>query len=1061
MKRYAFLFGLLICGRATGDEPRIEFNRDIRPILSDNCFSCHGPDEKTRQGGLRLDLSDAARGKLDSGKIAIVPGKALESEVIRRVLSTDAGEQMPPADSGKKLTATQFEMLQRWIAQGAEYQRHWSFVAPRRDAVKLPSSPAALSPIDTAILERLQREGLALSPEADRQRLVRRVTLDLTGAPPSLDEIELFLHDPSPDAYERLIDRLMASPRYGERMTLDWLDAARYADTHGFNNDTTRYMWRWRDWTISAFNANIPFDRFVTEQLAGDLLPKATLDQQVATGFNRNHVINSEGGIIPEEYRVEYVADRVHTTATIFLGLSMGCARCHDHKFDPITNREYYQFFAFFNQLNEQGEAGRVGNAEPMIKAPTAEQTERLARYQRDLTAFDESLSQQMVQAETRIAEWEPKLREATTSASAAPKPLLRFALNERIGNDVANLCDTLHRAHVVGKAEWVAGKLDGAIKLDGNTHVEAGDLASFERTDSFSWGGWINVENKDGATVVSRMDDAAGHRGFDLLLTGGKLTAHLIHQWPDNALHVATRTEVPVNQWKHVFATYDGSSKGEGLKLYVDGKLQEIDITHNHLTDSTISSKTLRIGRRTDGAPFKGLIDDIRIYDRCLPADEVMAVSQFDSLQDLLALKNDERTAGQTQSIVRSYLLRFDADFKALTDRRIEMDKRKSDLEKGLPSAMVMLEMPQPRSTFILKRGQYDAPGEQVQPGVPASLPAFPSGAPLNRLGLAQWLLSPDHPLTGRVAVNRAWATFFGNGLVETVEDFGSQGQWPSHLELLDWLAVEFSGADGAVAANQRSRPHWDVKRLHRSIVESATYRQTSRVSPELYERDPANKLLARGPRFRLPAETIRDSALSAAGLLSDHLGGPSVSPYQPAGLWDDVAVGADYEGTVYRQDQGEGLYRRSMYTFWKRTCPPPGLNAFDAPEREVCTARRSRTNTPLQALVLLNDPTYLEAARKLAERAILNGGPTLESRLTMAFQLALSRSPTDTELQVLVKTHQQRLDHYRKDLPGAKALVSVGESPREPSIEDAELAAWTSVMSLILNLDEAITKG
>lgn len=1061
MKRYAFLFVLVFCGRAIGDEPRVKFNRDIRPILSDNCFSCHGPDEKTRQAGLRLDLADAARAKLESGKTAIAAGNVAGSEMIRRILSTDSSEQMPPADSGKKLSPAQLESLKRWIAQGAEYQRHWSFVTPRRDAVKMPSSAAALSPIDSAIIDRLQREGLSLSPAADRQRLIRRVTLDLTGAPPSLDEVELFSADQSPDAYERLVDRLMSSPRYGERMTLDWLDAARYADTHGFNNDTTRYMWRWRDWTINAFNANLPFDQFVIDQLAGDLLFKPTLDQQIATGFNRNHVINSEGGIIPEEYRVEYVADRVHTTATIFLGLSMGCARCHDHKFDPITNREYYQFFAFFNQLNEQGEAGRVGNAEPMIKAPTPEQTERLARYQRELASFDDALSQHMGQAETKIAEWEPMLREAIMSVGTAQKPLLRFALNERIGNDVANSCDTQHRAHVVGKAEWVAGKLDGAIKLDGNTHVEAGDMASFERTDSFSWGGWINVENKDGATVVSRMDDAAGHRGFDLLLTGGKLTAHLIHQWPDNALHVVTKTEVPVGQWKHVFATYNGSSKGEGLKLYVDGKLQDADITHNHLTDTTVSNKTLRIGRRTDGAPFKGLIDDVRIYDRCLTADEVLAVSQFDSLQDLLALTSDERTAGQTQSIVRSYLLRFDREFKALTDSRAELDKRKVDLEKAQPSAMVMQEMPQPRSTFILKRGQYDAPGEQVQPGVPASLPAFPSGAPLNRLGLAQWLLSPDHPLTSRVAVNRAWATFFGNGLVETVEDFGSQGQWPSHLDLLDWLAVEFSGSDSHAPLSVAARPRWDVKRLHRSIVESATYRQTSRVSPELYERDPANKLLARGPRFRLPAETIRDSALAAAGLLSDHLGGPSVSPYQPAGLWDDVAVGADYEGTVYRQDKGEGLYRRSMYTFWKRTCPPPGLNAFDAPEREVCTARRSRTNTPLQALVLLNDPTYLEAARKLAERAIHTGGPTLETRLSTAFQLALSRKPTAIELQVLVKTYQQRLDRYRQDSAGAKSLLSVGESPRDSAIDEAELAAWTSVTSLILNLDEAVTKG
>ena len=1062
--RFTLTIGLWLIGVShkliLADAP-LEFNRDIRPILSDNCFSCHGPDEKTRHGGLRLDLSEPARAKQESGKVAVVPGKITESELVRRILSEQDGERMPPAESGKHLTPRQIELLQRWIAEGAEYQPHWSFVAARRPRPVDHVSPDALGLIDSFVLGRLNQEGLSPSPPADKERLIRRVTLDLTGTPPTPLEMSLFLEDKSPDAYERLVDRLMASPRYGERMALDWLDAARYADTHGFNNDTTRYMWRWRDWTIDAFNQGLPFDQFVTDQLAGDLVPNPTLEQRIATGFNRNHVINSEGGIIPEEYRVEYVADRVHTTATIFLGLSMGCARCHDHKFDPITQREFYQFFAFFNQLNEQGEAGRVGNAEPIIKAPTADQSLRIAAVSKSLAALEQSIQQRTETGRSTIVEWEPQLKEAVSAKNVELVPMLRWKFDEMSGTEATEDHDPNRKSPITGKSEWVAGKLNGAIKFDGNTHVEAGELASFERTDRFSFGAWIYLENKEGGAVISRMDDGDAFRGFDLLLAGGKLTAHLIHRWPDDALHVVSKAEVPLNQWKHVFATYDGSSRGEGLKLYLDGKPLEVEITNNYLTSTTITAKSLRIGRRTPGSPFKGLIDDVRIYDRELAPPEVLAVAEADGLPDLLALRADQRSPDQVTSIVQAYLGRFDAEYQSLVQQRMITEKQRLELEKTVPSAMVMQDMPQPRATFFLKRGQYDAPGDEVTADVPVSLPPFPRDAPRNRLGLAQWLLSPEHPLTARVAVNRAWMQFFGSGLVETVEDFGSQGQWPSHLDLLDWLAVEYSGASSESSAPNTSRPRWDTKRLHRQIVNSSTYRQSSKVSPERYERDPNNKLLARGPRFRLQAEMIRDNALAIAGLLSDRIGGPSVSPYQPAGLWDDVAVGADYEGTVYKQDKGEGLYRRSMYTFWKRTCPPPGLNTFDAPEREVCTARRSRTNTPLQALVLLNDPTYLEAARQLAERVILEGGTSVETRLALAFRLALSRTPTSKETEILAKTYQQRLSRYRQDPTGAKSLISVGESPRNESIEEIEFAAWTSVMSLILNLDEAITKG
>lgn len=1047
---------------------RLEFNRDIRPILSDNCFACHGPDEKTRQGGLRLDLSEQSRVKLASNKAAIIPGNVADSELVRRILATDPSEQMPPADSGKHLTSTQVDLLKKWIAQGAEYQAHWSFEPLARPTVPLLGADRHLrrNALDNFVQERLLQEHLQPSPEVDRERLLRRVSFDLAGTPPTLEEIDDFLADSAPDAYEKVVDRLLASPRYGERMALDWLDAARYADTHGFNNDTTRYMWRWRDWTINAFNSGMPFDQFVTEQLAGDLLPEPTVEQRIATGFNRNHVINSEGGIIPEEYRVEYVADRVHTTATILLGVSLSCARCHDHKFDPFTQREYYEFFAFFNNLNEQGEAGRVGNAEPTIKAPTAEQATRQLALAKQLKSFDETLQQRLATATQSTSEWEPKLRELYRSSALAPVPILHWPLDEAAGNDVAEQVDPTRKGQVVGTADWTTGKFGGAIKLDGNSHIEAGDLANFDRTDRFSYGAWVNVASKDAATVISRMDDADSHRGFDLLLVGGKLTAHLVHHWPDNALHVVTKAEVPVNEWKHVFATYDGSSQGEGFKLYVDGKRQEVEITNKHLSETTRTTKPLRIGRRTSGAPCRGLIDDVRIFDRELSADEVAAVAGTDGVRDLLAIDRDKRTADQATLLAKAYLGRFDTEYQAWTAKRAETARQQVELEKLVPTAMVMLEMPQPRKAFVLKRGQYDQPADEVQPNTPASLPPFPAEAPRNRLGLSRWLLASSNPLTSRVAVNRAWNLFFGAGLVETVEDFGSQGQWPTHLDLLNWLAVEFMEAgspqvrfDGSALAVDSSR--WDVKRLHRLMVTSATYRQSSNVSADLLERDPLNKLLARGPRFRLQAEVIRDSALATAGLLCDHVGGPSVSPYQPAGLWDDVAVGADYEGTVYHQDKGEGLYRRSMYTFWKRTCPPPGLNTFDAPEREVCTARRSRTNTPLQALVLMNDPTYLEAARKLAERSMLLGGTTAESRAIYAFRTALSRSPTQPEKDLILRLYHQRLDKMRNDPAAAIELLAVGESARDESLSEAELAAWTSVMSVILNLDELITKG
>jgi len=1035
----------------------VEFNRDVRPILSDHCFQCHGPDQRTRQAGLRLDVESVARQALESGATAIVAKNPDASEVWRRITSTDAEARMPPAETGKKLTAAEIELVRRWIDEGAGYESHWSLLAPRRaSAPEVHDVAWPKSAIDRFVLARLEREGLRPSPEAEPATLIRRVTLDLTGLPPSVSEIDAFLADTSQGAYESLVDRLLQSPRHGERMAQEWLDVARYADTHGFNNDTTRYMWRWRDWVIDAFNGNMPFDRFVIEQLAGDLLPNPTLEQRIATGFNRNHVINSEGGIIPEEYRVEYVADRVHTTATVFMGLSVGCARCHDHKFDPITQREFYQLFAFFNNLAEQGEAGRVGNAEPLIKAPTSQQIVQLAALQAELAAREAALQGHVAQVTANRAAWEATLTAELAKLPAPPVDYVcRLPLDETAGADVADAAAPDRRAKVIGNPVWAAGTLGGALQCDGNTHVDVGDVAGFERDAKFSWGAWIHPTTNDAQAVVARMDDADAFRGWDLLLAEGKLTAHLIHRWPENAIHVETKQPIALNQWQHVMATFDGSSKAAGLAIFVNGVKQELEVTHDSLSDTIRTAKPLHVGRRSGnlggGSPFKGLIDDVRVYGRQLSDDEVLTLAQYAVAGELLAIPSDKRTSQQQETLERFYLDRFDPRHRELVAARADAERLKNEFDKAIATVMVMQEMPEPRQAFVLRRGQYDLPdaGQPVSPGVPQCLPPLPAGAPSNRLGLAQWLVSAEHPLTSRVMANRLWQMVFGTGLVETMEDFGSQGEWPSHPELLDWLATELV------------RGGWDLKAILRQIVTSATYRQSSRVSRLLHERDPRNRLLARGPRFRLSAETIRDQALAASGLLIERPGGPSVSPYQPDGLWDDVVVGADYEGTVYKQDHGEGLYRRSMYTFWKRTCPPPGLNTFDAPEREVCTVRRARTNTPLQALVLLNDPTYLEAARALAERVMAEGGETPESRATFAFRVATARPPRPAELELLVAAYRRRLEQYRADPAAAEALVAIGERKRNEAFDVAELAAWTTVANMILNLDEMITKG
>lgn len=772
---------------------KVSFDRDVRPILSNHCWKCHGPDAKERKAGLRLDQLDSATKPAESGKIAVVPNKPGESELLHRILSPDADAQMPPASEDKPLSAAQKDILKRWIEQGATFEQHWSFrpvTRPQLPAVKNRAWPK--TPIDHFVLARLESEGLSPSPEADRETLIRRVTLDLTGLPPTIAEIDEFLNDRDPNAYEKVVDRLLKSPHYGERMALDWLDASRFADTNGYHIDNGRDMTRWRKWVIDSFNRNLPFDQFTIQQLAGDLLPEpadptAAFEQKIASGFHRNHMINFEGGAFPKEYHNAYIVDRVNTTATVWLGLTIACSQCHDHKYDPLTQREFYQLYAFFHNVPENGLDGRKGNAEPLLKFPTEEQQKQLAELTDNIT------------------------------------------------------------------------KLDARLK---------------------------SAKDEDAKTVKADLD---------------------------------------------------------------------------------------------------------------------------------------------------------------------RLRKTQTELEQLIPTSMIMREMEQPRETFVLIRGQYDKPGDKVEADVPSVLPRLPEGSTRNRLGLAQWLTHPSHPLMSRVTVNRYWQSYFGTGLVKTSEDFGSQGELPSHPELLDWLAAEFLS-------------NWNVKHFQRLIVTSATYRQASRVSPSLVARDPENRLLARGSRHRLPAEGIRDLALSVSGLLQHKIGGPSVSPYQPAGLWEELMARADgknWTAQEYTQSHGADLYRRTMYTFWKRTCPPAQLATFDAPDRETCTVRRARTNTPLQALVLMNDPTYVEASRKFAERILTEGGATLEQRITFAFRLTTARQPTPRELAVLRRVFEQQLTRFQADPAAAAKLLSVGESSRNEQLAAHELAAWAAVASVLLNLDEVVTKG
>jgi hypothetical protein len=1015
---------LLVCGGllprvvCAADDEKLQFNRDIRPILSDNCFRCHGFDKNTREADLRLDVTEGAYAEREGGVKPIVPGKPEESELFRRITTSDQDERMPPADSHQSLTAAQIDLIKRWITEGAEYQSHWAFIKPVQSEVPgvQGSGFRVQNSIDAFVAAKLQKAGLSMSPEADKATLLRRVTLDLTGLPPTLEELDAFLADASPDAYEKVVDRLLASPRYGERMVLEWLDAARYADTNGYQGDRTRTMWPWRDAVIRSLNNNMPFDQFTIEQLAGDLLPNATPEQKLASGFNRNHPLNGEGGRIPEESRNDYVMDRVETVGTVWLGLTVGCCRCHDHKYDPIRQKEYFQFFAYFNNVNETGAVdygGDFGNANPVMLFVPPENAETLAQRRADLSAAEAKLNAVLPQIDAAQAQWEKE---------SLPTP-------GWVGVDVVS---------TKAKGSTTFTKQDDGSLLTGGAPSESDVHELVLRTDQVG----ITAIRLEGLRHDSLPKGGPGRASSgNFVLTGiegeavsvvdpnQKQPLQFKTALADYAQQGFPPADVVDDNPKTGWAVLDGPEQTNRVGIFVFANPlgftggTELHVRfHYESIYSRHSAGRFRLSITTDPQPGLTLVSSDLAAVLALPSDQ----------------RNDEQRK-KLREFYRNNVWPGYGDFSlAITKARGAL----SDYENSLPHPMVMDELPQPRESWVLVRGLYTNHGDKVEPGVPAFLPALAADQPGNRLSLARWLVSAENPLTPRVMVNRYWQMFFGTGLVKTTEDFGVQGEAPSHPELLDWLAANFVSSG------------WNVKAMHRLMVTSAAYRQSSRSTPELIERDPANRLLARGPRHRLSAFAIRDQALAVSGLLVEKLGGAPVKPYMAPGVWEDASIGK----IKYERDKGEGLYRRSLYTFWRRIAAPAMF--FDASARSVCTVRLPRTNTPLQALILMNDVQYVEASRNLATRVIQKAGSTPEERLTMAFRLCTARAPSDAERQVLVEAYQNLLTRFQTDTDAATKLVSQGDSPRPADANLTELAAYTGACSLILNLDETITK-
>ena len=1028
---------------------QIDYNLHVKPILSDRCFVCHGPDKEKIKAGLRLDLAESAYGILPEhpGHRAIVPGNLRKSEVFHRLIAEDPELMMPPPDSRLSLTDYEKAVLIRWIEDGAEYKPHWAFVPPNANAApEVQEQSWPHNEVDRFILNALEQKGWSHNPEADKPTLLRRLSFDLTGLPPSPADIQTFLKDNSPEAYEKAVDRLLASPAYGERMAVDWLDLARYADTHGYTVDRYRDMSPWRDWVIKAFNANMPYDQFVTWQLAGDLLPESPdpvqqREQVLATGFNRNHQQNMEGGIVEEEFRVEYVADRTNTLGTAFLGLTMECARCHDHKYDPITQKEYFQLFGFFNNVREAGQISwddALPGPTLLLSSPredsiSAQLRERVSKAETELAAIsrqEQSAFEQWLQQPPALNKPPGGLR-AYFDLEKAPfvnavNPAEKAALNQMFVNQKPS-------------ANFTSAYTGNGIVMDGDAWLDLGNIGKFDRDQPFSFGLRVKLPKdlKDGILFHRGIStELFNYRGFYVSLKDNRLQLLMAHTAPDNAI-IEYGPDLPREQWIHLLLTYDGSSQAEGLRIYMNGKEIPTEVDHDNLFKSIVVTGWETIPGIQIGAAWRGLgikdaaIDEVSFFERELSPLEVLQIADAGAFQK----NKPSQTPEWQQYFQNNYSLRYQKGLTQLQSARATYYKAVDTVQE----VMVIREMQRPRQAYVLTRGQYDAHGEPVGPGTPGGILAMPENIPANRLGLAEWLLHDDNPLTARVVVNRLWQQVFGKGLVVTTEDFGNQGALPTHPELLDWLALHFRDSG------------WDVKAFLKMLVMSSTYRQSSVASDEMREHDPQNAYLGRGPSGRLSAEMIRDNALSAAGLLVSKIGGPSVFPYQPEGLWR-------VNGAAYQQGKGEDLYRRSLYTVWKRTVPHPTQATFDAPSRSGCTVRRQKTATPLQSLVLLNDPTFVEAARVMGQQMIKM--PDATAAISSIFEKLTGRSVQPGELTLLLRQFAEEKKTFEQMPAKTKGWLSTGEYPLDKQSPAADLAAYAVVASTILNTDAALVK-
>jgi hypothetical protein len=1043
------LLGLwLVATPVAADGVKVDFHREIKPILSDRCFTCHGPDEKARKGKLRLDVPDGALAPRGERPAAVVPGAAARSPLYRRITASDTDERMPPPDSGLILSPGEIEMLRLWIDDGAEWGRHWAFVPLR--SVPVPEVRDARWPrgaIDRFVLHRHEREGLEPAPETSRERWLRRASVDLTGLPPDIAAVDGFLADDSPDAHEKAVDRLLASPDLGERLALEWMDVARYADTHGYQADRYRPMWPWRDWVIDAFNRNLPYADFTTWQLAGDLLPGATREQRLATAFNRHHMQTEEGGSVEEEFRVAYVADRVNTFGTTFLGLTLECSRCHDHKYDPVLQREFYQLAAFFANIDESGQTSHFTDATPVpaLLLSDAVSESRLAALRAEVAAREAAVDRLRAEERERFAVW---LASRPLDPSW-PGLVADCSFDQLAEGRCENRADPARPAAAFEEPQLAPGVRGQGLLLNGENGVTLKGVGVFSRVDPFSVAFWVRAPRQlERAVLVHRTRASldAGSRGWEVLIEGGKVAVGLTHMWPGNALKVRSPAPLPAGEWTHVAFAYDGSSRASGLALYLNGRRADAEVVRDGLERDILYERVdvdLTVGQRFRDNGFKdGAIDELKVLARELTAIEAAHLADGRSLTAALAAPAADLAPGDREGLFAYYLGTVSERWRqGLADLRAARAAL-NEAVQSIPEIMAMRELPRRRATHVLRRGAYDAAGELVEPGTPAVLGPLAAGLPRDRLGLARWLTDRENPLFARVTVNRYWQLVFGKGLVVTAEDFGSQGALPTHPELLDWLALRFleSGTD--------------LKLLLRELVLSATYRQAAGETPDLRQRDPENRLLARYPSPRLPAELLRDAALHASGLLVRKVGGPSVKPYQPEGLWEEKS------GARYEPDRGEGLWRKSLYTFWKRTSPHPAMIAFDAAERNVCSVRRQATTTPLQALVLLNDPQLVEAARSTAERALREGGADTASQAAFAFRLLTGRRPAAEETALLLALHAEQLAGFTAAPDAARALAGAGEAPRAPGLAAERVAAMAAVVSAILSFDETVVK-